>query len=30
VYAFKVRVSNPEGRIKIGMPGEVRFSASSD
>jgi len=25
VYAFKVRVSNPEGRLKIGMPGEVRF-----
>lgn len=23
VYAFKVRVANPEGRIKIGMPGEV-------
>ena len=26
VYAFKVRVQNPEGRIKIGMPGEVRFA----
>ena len=25
VYAFKVRVANPEGLIKIGMPGEVRF-----
>lgn len=25
VYAFKVRVANPEGRLKIGMPGEVRF-----
>jgi HlyD family secretion protein len=26
VYAFKVRVDNSDGRIKIGMPGEVRFS----
>lgn len=25
VYAVKVRVENPEGRIKIGMPGEIRF-----
>lgn len=25
VYAVKVRVDNPEGRIKIGMPGEIRF-----
>lgn len=25
VYAFKVRVPNPQGLIKIGMPGEVRF-----
>ena len=25
VYAFKVRVANPDGRLKIGMPGEVRF-----
>jgi len=25
VYAFKVRVLNPDGLIKIGMPGEVRF-----
>ncbi len=25
VYAFKVRVPNPEGRIKIGMPGEVHL-----
>jgi HlyD family secretion protein len=23
VYAFKVRVANPDGRLKIGMPGEV-------
>ncbi len=29
VYAFKVRVANPEGRIKIGMPGEVRFNAAT-
>lgn len=26
VYAVKVRVDNPDGRIKIGMPGEVRFA----
>ncbi len=26
VYAFKVRVPNPDGALKIGMPGEVRFS----
>jgi HlyD family secretion protein len=25
VYAVKVRVENPDGRIKIGMPGEVNF-----
>ncbi|MDZ7772075.1 MAG: HlyD family efflux transporter periplasmic adaptor subunit [Balneolaceae bacterium] len=25
VYAVKVRVPNPGGRLKIGMPGEVRF-----
>lgn len=25
VYAIKVRVANPEGKIKIGMPGEVLF-----
>lgn len=25
VYAVKVRVKNPDGRIKIGMPGEVQF-----
>lgn len=25
VYAFEVRVPNPEGLLKIGMPGEVRF-----
>ena len=25
VYAVKVRVANPDGVIKIGMPGEVRF-----
>jgi HlyD family secretion protein len=28
VYAFKVRVANPDGRLKIGMPGEVYFSPS--
>jgi HlyD family secretion protein len=25
VYAIKVRVPNPDGLLKIGMPGEVRF-----
>ncbi|MEX2600096.1 MAG: HlyD family efflux transporter periplasmic adaptor subunit [Balneolaceae bacterium] len=25
VYAVKIRVENPDGRIKIGMPGEVNF-----
>ena len=29
VYAFKVRVANPDGVLKIGMPGEVRFEASA-
>ena len=28
VYAFDVRVPNPDGRLKVGMPGEVRFLAS--
>ncbi len=26
VYAIKVRVPNPDGLLKIGMPGEVRFA----
>jgi len=26
VYGFKVRVANPDGRLKIGMPGEVEFT----
>lgn len=26
VYAFTVRVANPDGALKIGMPGEVRFT----
>lgn len=26
VYAIEVRVANPEGKIKIGMPGEVNFN----
>ncbi len=30
VYAFKVRVANPDGRLKIGMPGEVIFNESGD
>ena len=25
VYAFDVRLTNPEGFLKVGMPGEVRF-----
>lgn len=25
VYAVKIRVQNPDGKIKIGMPGEVNF-----
>ncbi len=28
VYAFDVRVPNPDGLLKVGMPGEVRFAAS--
>ena len=27
VYAFKVRVANPKGRLKIGMPADIRFSS---
>jgi HlyD family secretion protein len=27
VYAFDVRVPNPDGLLKVGMPGEVRFAA---
>ncbi|MDZ7719336.1 MAG: HlyD family efflux transporter periplasmic adaptor subunit [Balneolaceae bacterium] len=27
VYAVKVRVDNPDGKLKIGMPGEVRFAS---
>jgi HlyD family secretion protein len=27
VYAFDVRVPNPNGLLKVGMPGEVRFPA---
>jgi HlyD family secretion protein len=30
VYAFDVRVPNPDGRLKIGMPGEVRFPKNGD
>jgi HlyD family secretion protein len=29
VYAFDVRVPNPNGLLKVGMPGEVRFPAPS-
>lgn len=29
VYAVKARVANPEGRLKIGMPGEVLFNKES-
>ncbi len=30
VYAFDVRVENPDGRLKVGMPGEVRFPDEED
>lgn len=30
VYAVKVRVPNPEGKIKIGMPGEIKFRNIAD
>jgi HlyD family secretion protein len=30
VYAVKVRVENPDGIIKIGMPGEVNFGQRSN
>lgn len=30
VYAVKVRVPNPDGRLKIGMPGEVRFGTAAN
>jgi HlyD family secretion protein len=30
VYAAKVRVPNPEGRLKIGMPADVRLPAGAD
>ena len=29
VYALKVRVPNPEGKLKLGMPAEVNFKGSS-
>lgn len=29
VYAVKVRVPNPDGTLKIGMPGEVNFTSGS-
>lgn len=29
VYAVKVRVPNEDGRLKIGMPGEILFSAAA-
>jgi HlyD family secretion protein len=29
VYAFKVRVANTDGRLKIGMPGEVYFNTAA-
>jgi len=30
VYAVKIRVANPEGRLKIGMPADVEFAASGE
>lgn len=29
VYAVKVRLQNPDGKLKIGMPGEVNFTRST-
>jgi len=29
VYAVKIRVDNPDGKLKIGMPGEVRFETDA-
>lgn len=29
VYAVKIEVANPDGRLKIGMPGEVRWRAAT-
>lgn len=29
VYAFKVRVNNPDGTLKIGMPADVKFSPAA-
>lgn len=29
VYAVKVRLDNPDGKLKIGMPGEVRFASDA-
>jgi HlyD family secretion protein len=30
VYALKIRVPNPDGAVKIGMPADVRFTAAGD
>ena len=30
VYAVELRVANPDGRLKRGMPGEVRFTRAND
>jgi HlyD family secretion protein len=30
VYALKIRVPNPDGAVKIGMPADVRFTATGD
>lgn len=30
VYAFELKVPNPDGRLKIGMPAEVNFSPSAN
>lgn len=29
VYAVKIRVANPDGALKIGMPGDIAFGAAS-
>ncbi|MFT4605677.1 MAG: HlyD family secretion protein [Rhodothermales bacterium] len=30
VYAVKVRVANPDGVLKLGMPGEIRFAGTQE
>jgi hypothetical protein len=30
VYAIKIRVANPDGALKVGMPGDVTFTAVAE